>query len=158
MQHIPNELAQNFVTVEGRRKLMDLYGASKTSFRGSNSDGEAVDLSISRNGIQLTTYQDNGWLRVDVYDARGNKESERFEGRWLSRQKAKTETPTGSSSVPKAILDAAEALNPNYGSRHNDIVFASDVCKAVLQKVSMPEEVKNQLRASIRTLDSIARR
>lgn len=158
MQHIPNELAQNFVTAEGRRKLMDLYGDSKTSFRGSNSDGEAVDLSISRNGIQLTTYQDNGWLRVDVYDARGNKESERFEGRWRSRKKATEDLPAGKNAVPKAISDAAETLNPNYSTRHNNIVFASDVCKAVLQKFSLPEEIRNQLRASIQTLDTIARR
>lgn len=158
MPHIPNELSKNFVTAEGRRKLMELYGDSKTSFRGSNSDGEAVDISISYSGIQLTTYQENGWLRVDVYDGMGHKESERFEGRWRKSKEKTAETSDAEYPVPQAIAKAAYALNPNYSRRHNDIVFASDVCKAVLQQISLPKEIKDRLRASIQTLDSIARR
>ena len=83
MNSIPNELSSRFSDIEVRRQIIQEYGDSPNMFFGENADGEKVIMSISRErGIVLTTYQKNGWLRVNYYDADGFPADETFDGRW----------------------------------------------------------------------------
>ena len=79
---IPNELSQNFGDIKVRRKLMELYGDSQTAYGGVNEEGEDVLVSIARDGIVVSTFQKNGWLRKNYYDENGSSEGETFEGWW----------------------------------------------------------------------------
>lgn len=80
---IPNELSCQFVTLEGRRKLISLYGHTSNAYSGVNSDAEGILVSFDTNhGIVLKTFQHNGFTRVNYYDADGHSEGETFEGRW----------------------------------------------------------------------------
>ena len=79
---IPSELSMEFTSVEGRRKLMELYGDSKSAFSGNNELGEKVLVSISHTGIILRTFQENGWVRVTYYGRAGHPEGEGFDGKW----------------------------------------------------------------------------
>lgn len=49
---------------------------------GENSDGETVYLSVSKTGMVLKTEQENGWVRVNYYDADGYSTGESFDGKW----------------------------------------------------------------------------
>lgn len=82
MKKISNELSSQFATVEGRLKLMELYGDSEAMYSGENEDGESVVLSIAHDSIILKTFQKNGWTKVNYYDECGFPEGETFEGRW----------------------------------------------------------------------------
>ena len=97
MELIPNDISANFGTAKGRCTLMEKYGDSKFPFYGSNEIGESVLVSISRYGITTHTFQENGWVRVNFYDADGQMEGESFEGRWkgsvLSDKPAEQEQP-----------------------------------------------------------------
>lgn len=79
---IPNELSKRFNTQEGRKRLVELYADSQTMFTGVDEDGETVHLSISHNGLTLRTEQENGWVRVNYYDADGFATGETFDGKW----------------------------------------------------------------------------
>ena len=82
MKTIPNELTKDFADIEARRKIIEKYADSEQAFFGKNEDGEDVELHVAESGIILKTYQTNGWLRVNYYDANGYAEGETFEGRW----------------------------------------------------------------------------
>lgn len=83
MTRIPNELASRFGDADARRQIIQEYGDSPNMFFGENADGEKVIMSVSREkGIVLTTYQKNGWLRINYYDADGFAQDETFDGRW----------------------------------------------------------------------------
>lgn len=82
MSSIPNELSREMNTAEGRRKVIELYKDSDTSYSGVNEDGETVLVSISETGLVVKTFQSNGWCRVNYYDSNGVAEGETFEGRW----------------------------------------------------------------------------
>lgn len=79
---IPNELSCRFDTVEGRKEIVQQYADSDTMFTGENSDGETVYLSVSKTGMVLKTEQENGWVRVNYYDADGYSTGESFDGKW----------------------------------------------------------------------------
>lgn len=79
---IPNELSERFDTQEGRKRLVELYADSQTMFTGIDADGETVHLSITHNGMTLRTQQENGWVRVNYYDADGCATGESFDGKW----------------------------------------------------------------------------
>lgn len=86
-ERIPNELAAQFNTVEGRKKLIELYGDRNTLFSGVNSDGEDIQVSFDRkHGIELWTNQRNGWTRINYYDAEGIAAGETFDGRWKTNE------------------------------------------------------------------------
>lgn len=103
MNSIPNELSSRFSDIEVRRQIIQKYGDSPNMFVGENADGEKVALFISRkNGIVLNTYQDNGWLRVDYYDAEGYFEGETFDGRWAETDEAR---PNPRPYDPLGIMD-----------------------------------------------------
>lgn len=77
-----NELARDFDRCEVRRTLMREFGKSETAYTGVNADGEDVLLIIFTDHITVSTYQRNGWVRVNYYDADGYAEGETFKGRW----------------------------------------------------------------------------
>lgn len=79
---IPNELSQNFGDIKVRRKLMDLYGDNQGTYGGVNENGEDVLVAIDHNGIEVSTFQENGWLRKNFYDEDGFDAGESYEGRW----------------------------------------------------------------------------
>ena len=61
------------------RQLMKEHGDSPAPFVGTNDDGERITISIGTNIILLTTYQKNGWIRKNYFDANGNPAGETFE-------------------------------------------------------------------------------
>lgn len=84
---IPNELSARFDTVEGRKAIIDRYKDSSSMFVGVNEDGETVFMSVSDTGIILRTEQENGWVRVNFYNADGEAEGETFDGKWTAEDK-----------------------------------------------------------------------
>ncbi|HDX9663251.1 TPA: DUF2314 domain-containing protein [Bacillus cereus] len=49
----------------------------------TDSDGNQVVAFIAQGkGMDLRTYQGNGWVRVDSYDENGIWEGDTFDGRW----------------------------------------------------------------------------
>lgn len=155
MVKIPNEMVKNFGDPKCRRDLMSQYGNSKSAYCGSNSDGEAILISIATTSIQVTTFQENVWVRIDTYNEQGYKESERYDGRWKAKKEHSLKQNT-THCTAEALENAAKTLNPNYSDRHNDIVFASDVCRSALNDSSLSQEIKEKLKSAIRTLNSIA--
>lgn len=52
-------------------------------FIGTNQNGESVEICFYSDATaQLTTYQDNGWVRVNYYSEDGCCECETFERKW----------------------------------------------------------------------------
>lgn len=81
MTKIPNELTKNFKDPAVRRKLMQEY-ADCRGFQGKNEDDEIVWVSISSDQIIVSTYQKNGWVRVNYYDENGLSSGEAYNGKW----------------------------------------------------------------------------
>ena len=79
---IPNSDGELFKSAEGRRLLMERYGGSRFPYSGVNEDGEQVLVSISADSIVINTFQSNGWVRVNYYDAKGYADGETFDGHW----------------------------------------------------------------------------
>lgn len=79
---IPNELSSRFGEIEVRRQIMAKYGDSDSIFFGENADRENVEMSVCKDNIAVRTYQNNGWVRINYYDADGYHEGETYEGRW----------------------------------------------------------------------------
>lgn len=77
-----NELAADFGSIESRRLLVEEFADSEFPFSGINEQGEKTLMSISASGIVVDTYQSNGWVRKNYYDANGYAEGETFDGRW----------------------------------------------------------------------------
>lgn len=78
--NLTEELTKNFPDIDVRRKLMKEYGKFQMPYFGVNEDGENVELHIAEDSIVVRTYQENGWIRVNYYDAEGYAEGETFEG------------------------------------------------------------------------------
>ena len=79
---IPNVLSSKFDTVDARKKIIAMFADSVNLFSGTNEDREMVTLTVSKCGLILTTYQTNGWVRINYYDEKGQVEGENFDGRW----------------------------------------------------------------------------
>lgn len=79
VRSIPNDVSQKFTTPGGRKEMMrDYFGI----YSGTNTDGENVQLSICPTLMELTTFQKNGWVRINWYDAEGLPTGETFDGKW----------------------------------------------------------------------------
>lgn len=76
---IPDSACQKFTSATGRKELMQEYFGF---FSGKNADDETVQLSIDPYMMELTTFQSNGWVRVNFYDAEGLPCGETFNGKW----------------------------------------------------------------------------
>lgn len=61
--------------------LMDIYGDSDTMYPGVNENGETIHISIFKDYIVVMTFQENGWLRKNIYHRDGTRE-ELFEGKY----------------------------------------------------------------------------
>lgn len=64
--------------------VIDLINNTESGIYGTeNEDRERVDISISKGvGMDVYTYQKNGWIRMDSYDLTGFKTLETFKGRY----------------------------------------------------------------------------
>ena len=52
-------------------------------YGGTNEDGADIIVLVEKGIImEILTFQENGWLRSDEYDARGLHLIETFQGRW----------------------------------------------------------------------------
>lgn len=79
---IKEHLGKNFADILTRREIIKEYQDANTTFSGHNENEENVELHVSPDGIILKTYQENGYVRVNYYNAEGFEEGESFEGRW----------------------------------------------------------------------------
>lgn len=75
--------------LEGLEALMDQFGDSQCMTMGTNENGEDVTISIFHDKIVTETYQDNGWIRKNVYN-RDSSHEELFIGKWKGQD---TEEP-----------------------------------------------------------------
>lgn len=49
---------------------------------GENENGENTQTSINKDGITLSTMQNNGFIRLNYFDQNGYPSGETFNGRW----------------------------------------------------------------------------
>jgi hypothetical protein len=59
-----------------------LKDSSYGLFAGKNENDETVHAVIAEDGMEVTTFQSNGWVRVDTYSTDGLKTDETYDGRW----------------------------------------------------------------------------
>ena len=52
---------------DAMKELMEQYSDIDTAIDGTNTNGEDVLISISKNSIVVRTLQSNGWMRRDIY-------------------------------------------------------------------------------------------
>lgn len=52
---------------EGMIQLMEEYGDSEHAFTGETDYGEMIIISINPDNIVTEVFQDNGWVREEVY-------------------------------------------------------------------------------------------
>lgn len=76
---ISNHVSQRFTTADGRKELMRNFVGT---YSGTNSDEERVLLIICPTSLELTTFQSNGWVRINWYDADGLATGEAFDSKW----------------------------------------------------------------------------
>ena len=65
----------------GLLEIMDEFGDTDTMFAGENEDRESVNISVSHESIVVETFQENGWVRKNVY-WRDETQEELFDGKW----------------------------------------------------------------------------
>lgn len=66
---------------ESIKKIMDEHGDSNMMYPGINANGEETWISPYVNRVVVTTFQENGWTRVNTYWRDGTRE-ETFDGKW----------------------------------------------------------------------------
>lgn len=115
MQKIPNVATTNFGDPKCRRELMAQYGDSKFPYYGSNEEGESVLVSIAKDSIVTRTFQHNGWVRVNYYDANGLEEGSSFEGRW-------NEAPLQAKADPTAM---PVSFDFGTGAKHSNVYYTA---------------------------------
>lgn len=120
-----NELGAHFDGIESRRKLIEEFGKSHTSYMGINNHGEQVTLSISEDGIIERVWQDNHRVRVEEYDKEGYHVGESYDGRW-------TEDPM---PIPDGSpLDKEVELSDAQLQRNDDIYAAvTKMCRVLTE-------------------------
>lgn len=64
---------------EERRALM---AKGSAMYPGKNLDGEDILVQVDETGIEVKTFQENGWMRVDYYNQNGYHEGQTFQGKW----------------------------------------------------------------------------
>lgn len=77
-----NELATNFNELENRRTIMKEYGGIESALTGVNENGETTLLHIAHDSLIVETFQHNGWIRKNYYDAEGYADGESYNGKW----------------------------------------------------------------------------
>lgn len=68
----------------GRKERSAMIKELQSSlYGGTNVEGADIIVLVENGvGMEVLTFQDNGWLRSDEYDARGEHLIETFQGRW----------------------------------------------------------------------------
>lgn len=78
----------NFDTKDG---LEDFLTNTPSGFyKGFNTNGEMVTVDINQGeGMELTTYQDNGWVRINEHYIDNGlwTVTETFDGRWKTPER-----------------------------------------------------------------------
>ena len=77
-----NTISLDFSNPAILKAAMEKYGDRKDMLFGENTNGEKQDISIAYDSIILTTYQNNGYIRKNEYNADGLSVCETYEGRW----------------------------------------------------------------------------
>lgn len=77
-----NKLAGNFDDLENRRIIMKEYGSIESALTGVNENGETTTLHIAHDSLIVETYQNNGFIRKNYYDADGYADGESYEVKW----------------------------------------------------------------------------
>lgn len=52
---------------DGMIKLMERHEEFKVPWSGKNDDGEHIQISINEDNITVETFQNNGWIRENIY-------------------------------------------------------------------------------------------
>ena len=52
---------------KGMIKLMDKADEFDLPWAGKNENGEHVQISINKDNITVETFQNNGWIRENIY-------------------------------------------------------------------------------------------
>ena len=79
MENCMNQIQFDGKNPEMLKNLMALYGDQKYPFYGENEDGESTSISIFPDKIVYVTFQHNGWIRKNFYDANGYPDGETYE-------------------------------------------------------------------------------
>lgn len=67
--------------VDSRKAFID--NEESSLYGGVNSDGERVSIKLEKGEwLTITTYQENGWVRVEDYNQLGLLDSSTYDGRW----------------------------------------------------------------------------
>lgn len=76
------QLILDFSNPEEVKEAIKRYRHLDHSVDGINQNGEQQHISFSESGAVLTTYQANGFVRINYFDENGQLEGEAFDGRW----------------------------------------------------------------------------
>lgn len=76
---IKSTAIHQFDTAASRKALIQGHPGF---WAGANQDGERIVAEIRSDGIKILTNQNNGWVRVNYYDADGIGCGETFDGKW----------------------------------------------------------------------------
>jgi len=75
------KLAIDMADIEVRKDLVQ--NRKSNLYSTINEDGEDVVIALEQGvGMEVKTFQNNGWVRVNYYDANGAHDGETFAGRW----------------------------------------------------------------------------
>lgn len=58
----------------GMCELMDKYGDESYPFCGTDEYGNNVLISVNPDNITVNTFQENGWVRTNIYNRYGDNE------------------------------------------------------------------------------------
>ena len=75
------EITIDFADLDNMREVMEKYHDTETMLVGENTDGEMTLTSIFEDYIVLVTYQNNYWVRKNIFHWDGTVE-ELFDGKW----------------------------------------------------------------------------
>ncbi|PGT90027.1 hypothetical protein [Bacillus thuringiensis] len=72
------------INLNDREEIAKLIKSTESGMYSShNEQGDEVVVFIQQGqGMDLHTYQSNGWIREDSYDETGLWEGDTFKGRW----------------------------------------------------------------------------
>ena len=77
----PIGIKYNLGEFEDRKELYEILESGLYGCK--NEDGEDVLVFFEKDeGMDIHTFQDNGWLRVNYFNNEGYSDGETFKGRW----------------------------------------------------------------------------
>ena len=72
------------IKMDSPESVISLINNTEDGLYGTeNEDGEQVNVFVSKGvGMDVYTYQKNGWIRMDSYDLTGFRTSQTYKGRY----------------------------------------------------------------------------